>query len=85
MNAVGAYRRICEEYREKPAVAHCREYENFYAFRLAPAGSNTDGRVFVGSEFTCVNKTTGKVYRKENGREMERSPHRTVRFQNGGL
>ena len=69
MTAKEAYEIICREHKERFIIGSCREYENLYAFILKPEGSTPNDRVFVGGQFVCVNKRTGKVF-IEDIREM---------------
>ena len=61
MTAKEALAILCNRYNEKFAAVSCRDYGNFYAFFVAPEGTNLRDRIFVGCEMMCVNKLTGQV------------------------
>ena len=64
MKAREAYEKICSKYSERPVVAACREYDDYYGFSLAAPGSK-GSRPLVGGLITLVNKNTGKISEAE--------------------
>ena len=61
MNPREAYDIICSKYNEQFVVFGCRDYDDFYAFFVAPEGTRPREKICGGSEMMCVNKTTRKV------------------------
>jgi len=68
MEAGEAYKLLCDFLKDKPGIASCRNYDDYYGFFILPPGATKGDRVFVGREMIIVDKKTKKVFwQDDNG------------------
>ena len=68
MDVKHAYDLICNFLKERPRIAKCRDYDDYYGFLLAPPNYRSGSAMLIGNldNMVIVDKKTEKVFRLED-------------------